>query len=82
MLSFLLKLDLFLLSIFLTKKEIVHEFIQQKFTVNNLYKAFNNFKNNEKIYSRYIKELKSYLMKSNFKKLNQNLIIDYLKKSS
>ena len=70
-----------LINIF-NQKEIVHEFIQQKFTVNNLYKAFYNFKNNEKIYSRYIKELKSYLMKSNFKKLNQNLIIDYLKKSS
>ena len=40
------------------------------------------YSNNEKIYSRYIKELKSYLLKSNFKKLNQNLIIDYLKKSS
>lgn len=70
-----------LINIF-NKKEIVYEFIQGRFTSNNLYDCFIKFMNNEKLHIQYINNLKLYLKKSNFKKLDQNLIIDYLKKSS
>ena len=70
-----------LINIF-NKNEIIYEFVQDKFTVDNLFNCFNQFISDKKSYSSYIDNLKSYLKKSNFKNLDQNLIIDYLKKSS
>ena len=70
-----------LINIF-NKKEIVHEFVQGRFTSENLYNCFYQFMSDKKSYIDYIDNLKSYLKKSNFKNLDQNLIIDYLKKSS
>ena len=54
----------------------------RRFTSNNLYNCFYQFMSDKNSYIDYIDNLKSYLKKSNFKNLNQNLIIDYLKKSS
>ena len=70
-----------LINIF-NKKEIVYEFLQYKFTTNNLYECLQKFINDKKLYIDYTQNMKFYLKKSNFKKLNQNLIIDYLKKFS
>ena len=60
----------------------MYEFVQEKFTVDNLYNCFNQFMSDKVSYIDYIDNLKSYMIKSNFKNLDQNLIIDYLKKSS
>tara|TARA_B100001093_G_scaffold52849_1_gene44866 strand:- start:176 stop:1279 length:1104 start_codon:yes stop_codon:yes gene_type:complete len=61
---------------------IVKEFIQDKFNANDIYEAFNKLNNDCKLLAKYKDNIQITLNKFNFSKLNTNLIIDYLKKSS
>ena len=63
-------------------KEIIKEFVQRNFNAKNLYNHFKLLENNSDELDKYLKNLSYYLSISNFSKLNQNPIIDYLKKSS
>ena len=61
---------------------IVKEFIQDKFNAGVLYDAFNQLNNNHNLLSKYRDDIQISLKNFNFSKLNTNLIIDYLKRSS
>ncbi len=64
------------------KKEIVKEFIQNDFTVNNLSNFFNNLKlNKDKLYN-YRKNMFDGIKSSNFKNFHSSIITDYLEKFS
>ncbi len=64
------------------KKEIVKEFIQNDFTVNNLLNFFTNLKlNKDKLYN-YRKNMFDGIKSSNFENFRSNIITDYLEKFS
>ena len=70
-----------LLNIF-SKKLIVKEFIQKDFNSNNLYENFNILCNNNDKYSNYNSKIQFALKKIKFSNLDNQLIIDYLERSS
>ena len=64
------------------KKSCIKEFIQSNFNHNILINEFENlFKNKDKFYDYFNLMIES-LNKSNIQKINSDIIIDYLKKSS
>ena len=70
-----------LINIF-NKKLCINEFIQTNFNSNALVNEFKILFNDKNIFYDYIETLKYSLKKSNFQKINLNIIIDYLRKSS
>jgi len=64
------------------KKEIIKEFIQKDFNVENLLSFFKNIRSNKKTFINYKKEMLKGISNSNFSKFHPNLIIDYLEKFS
>ena len=63
-------------------KEIIKEFIQNDFNAEILYDNFQFLYNDKNRFIDYAKTISFYTDKSNFGNLNNELIIDYLKKSS
>ena len=61
---------------------IIKEFIQDKFNASDIYEAFNQLNNDSDLLAKYKDNIQISLNKFNFSKLNTNLIIDYLKRSS
>ena len=61
---------------------IVKEFIQDKFNAIDMYESFNKLNNDHNLLVKYSDDIQISLKKFNFSKLNTNLIIDYLKRSS
>ena len=61
---------------------IVKEFIQDKFNASDMYDSFNLLNNDHNLFTKYKDDIQISLKKFNFSKLNTNLIIDYLKRSS
>ena len=70
-----------LLNIF-SNKFIIKEFIQDKFNANNIYVEFNHLSSDSDLLAKYRDNIQTSLNKFNFFKLDTNLIIDYLKRSS
>ena len=70
-----------LINIF-NKKLCVNEFIQLDFNANSLINEFKVLMNNKKSFYKYFETMKFSLSKSNIKKINPDIIIDYLKKFS
>ena len=70
-----------LLNIF-SNMVIVKEFIQNRFNAIDIFDAFNQLNNDSTLLAKYRDEIQISLNRFNFSKLNINLIIDYLKKSS
>jgi lipid-A-disaccharide synthase len=63
-------------------KEIIKEFIQNDFNSEFLYNNFQFLYNDKNKFINYAKKIYFYVDNSNFDNLNNNPIIDYLKKSS
>ena len=61
---------------------VVKEFIQDKFNAIDIYESFNQLINDHNLLVKYKDDIQISLKKFNFSKLNTNLIIDYLRKSS
>ena len=61
---------------------IVKEFIQDKFNAIDMYDSFNQLNNDHNLLAKYRDDIHISLKNFNFSKLNTNLIIDYLKRSS
>ena len=70
-----------LINIF-TKKSCIKEFIQSNFNHNILSSEFENLFSNKDKFNDYYNLMIESLNKSNIQKINSNIIIDYLKKSS
>ncbi len=70
-----------LINIF-NKKEVIKEFIQSDFNVENLLLFFNKLRSNKKNLINYRNKMLYGLEKSNFNNFRPNIIIDYLEKFS
>ena len=70
-----------LINIF-NKNLCIKEFIQSNFNHNILTDEFEQLFHNKKLFYNYNNLMIESLKKSNFKKINSDIIIDYLKKSS